>query len=126
MKNLKTSIALLVDPRAGRRRGRVAGIALARVVQRQGRPRWPDGRDEHDDARTHSSASARRRRQSQLRITLDQLLGEHAILAIQATQRGFAGGADFSAVAKQLDANSVAISKAIALGLRPGRRQRSS
>ncbi len=49
-----------------------------------------------------------------LRITLDRLLGEHAILAIQATQRGYAGGTDFPAVAKQLDANSVAISKAIA------------
>ena len=41
----------------------------------------------------------------QLRITLDQLLGEHAILAIQATQRGLAGGNDFPALAKQLDAN---------------------
>ena len=49
-----------------------------------------------------------------LRITLDRLLGEHAILAIQATQRGYSGGKDFPAVAKQLDANSVAISQAIA------------
>src|SRR6478609_7336787 len=49
-----------------------------------------------------------------LRITLDRLLGEHAILAIQATQRGYAGGKDFGAVAKQLDANSVALSQAIA------------
>ena len=49
-----------------------------------------------------------------LRVTLDQLLGEHALLAIQATQRGLVGGADFPALAKQLDANSVAISKAIA------------
>jgi hypothetical protein len=50
----------------------------------------------------------------QLRVALDQLLGEHALLAIQATQRGLVGGADFPAIAKQLDANSVAISKAIA------------
>jgi hypothetical protein len=49
-----------------------------------------------------------------LRITLDRLLGEHAVLAIQATQRGLVGGADFTAVATQLDANSVALSKAIA------------
>src|SRR4051794_4375337 len=49
-----------------------------------------------------------------LRITLDQLLGEHAILAIQATQRGFAGGKDFPDIAKQLDANSIALSQAIA------------
>jgi uncharacterized protein YccT (UPF0319 family) len=50
----------------------------------------------------------------QLRVALDELLGEHALLAIQATQRGLVGGADFSAIANQLDANSVAISKAIA------------
>jgi hypothetical protein len=49
-----------------------------------------------------------------LRITLDRLLGEHAILAIQATQRGLAGGKDIPAIAKQLDANSVALSQAIA------------
>jgi guanyl-specific ribonuclease Sa len=49
-----------------------------------------------------------------LRIALDRLLGEHAILAIQATQRGLAGGKDFPAIAKQLDANSVALSQAIA------------
>ena len=61
---------------------------------------------------THSSGAASSKA-LQLRITLDELLGEHALLAIQATQRGFAGGADFPALAKQLDANSVAISKAI-------------
>jgi len=49
-----------------------------------------------------------------LRITLDRLLGEHALLAIQATQRGHSGGADFDAVAKRLDANSVALSRAVA------------
>ena len=49
-----------------------------------------------------------------LRIALNNLLGEHAILAIQATQRGLVGGKDFPAVAAQLDKNSVAISQAIA------------
>jgi hypothetical protein len=48
-----------------------------------------------------------------LRVSLDRLLGEHALLAIHATQRGYEGGADFPALAKKLDANSVAISKAI-------------
>jgi len=67
-----------------------------------------DGHDmQMTSAKTSSKAVA-------LRITLDRLLGEHAILAIQATQRGYAGGKDFGAVAKQLDANSVAISQAIA------------
>ena len=60
---------------------------------------------------SHATASSKA---VQLRITLNQLLGEHAILAIKATQRGLVGGKDFPAVAKQLDANSVAISKAIA------------
>ena len=63
---------------------------------------------------THASSAVASSKAVQLRLTLDQLLGEHAILAIQATQRGYAGGADFNAVAKQLDANSVALSKAIA------------
>jgi len=49
-----------------------------------------------------------------LRVTLDQLLGEHALLAVSATQKGYDGSPDFNAVAKQLDANSVALSKAIA------------
>ena len=49
-----------------------------------------------------------------LQVTLDQLLGEHALLAASATQKGYDGSADFGAVAKQLDANSVASSKAIA------------
>jgi hypothetical protein len=48
-----------------------------------------------------------------LQVTLDQLLGEHALLAVSATQKGFDGSPDFAAVAAQLDANSVALSKAI-------------
>jgi hypothetical protein len=49
-----------------------------------------------------------------LEVAFDRLLGEHAELATWATQSGFAGGKNFPALAKQLDANSVAISKAIA------------
>jgi hypothetical protein len=48
-----------------------------------------------------------------LRVTLDNLLGEHALLAIWATQAGYSGGKNFPALAAQLDKNSVAISKAI-------------
>jgi hypothetical protein len=48
-----------------------------------------------------------------LRVTLDNLLGEHALLAIWATQAGYSGGKNLPALAKQLDKNSVAISKAI-------------
>ncbi len=50
---------------------------------------------------------------SDLRVTLDRLLGEHAILAMLATQKGYSGAPDFEAVAAALDANSVEISEAI-------------
>jgi hypothetical protein len=50
---------------------------------------------------------------SDLRSTLGTLLGEHAILAMAATQKGFDGDPDFEAAAAALDANSVAISEAI-------------
>lgn len=49
-----------------------------------------------------------------LRITLDNLLGEHAVLAMRATQAGYSGSKDFAAAAAALDKNSVALSKAIA------------
>lgn len=48
-----------------------------------------------------------------LRVTLDKLLGEHAALAMNATNAGVTGAASFPAIAKQLDRNSVALSKAI-------------
>ena len=41
------------------------------------------------------------------------MLGEHALLATWATQAGVTGGKNFPALAKQLDRNSVEISKAI-------------
>ena len=48
-----------------------------------------------------------------LRVTLGRLLGEHAILAMTATQKGFSGAKDFDAIAKALDANSVDLADAI-------------
>ena len=50
---------------------------------------------------------------SDLRVTLDRLFGEHAILAMLATQKGLSGDPDFEAIAGALDANSVDISEAI-------------
>jgi hypothetical protein len=50
---------------------------------------------------------------SDLRSTLETLLGEHAVLAMTATQKGLAGDPDFEAVAAALDANGVALSEAI-------------
>ena len=49
-----------------------------------------------------------------LRVTLDRLLGEHAALAMNATNLGFSGSKSFPAAAKSLDRNSVELSKAIA------------
>jgi hemoglobin-like flavoprotein len=48
-----------------------------------------------------------------LRVTLDNLLSEHATLAIIAMQKGVAGAPDFQAAANQLDQNSQALAKAI-------------
>ena len=48
-----------------------------------------------------------------LRVTLDRLLGEHAVLAMNATNLGYSGSKSFPAAAKALDRNSVALSKAI-------------
>ena len=50
---------------------------------------------------------------SDLRVTLDNLFGEHAVLAMNATDAGVTGSKSFPAAAKALDNNSVALSKAI-------------
>jgi len=51
---------------------------------------------------------------SDLRVTLDNLFGEHAVLAMNATNAGVSGSKAFPTAAKTLDDNSVALSKAIA------------
>ena len=92
MKNLKTSLVLL------------SILALAVVAAAPGAlrhspsPGSPSSMAGMRMSMTHSSSAVASSKAVQLRLTLDQLLGEHAILAIQATQRGYAGGADFNAV----------------------------
>src|SRR6187397_2411391 len=49
-----------------------------------------------------------------LRVQLDNLFGEHAVLAMNAMNAGVTGSKSFPAAAKALDNNSVALSKAIA------------
>jgi hypothetical protein len=49
-----------------------------------------------------------------LRSTLGTLLGEHALLAMFATQKGYSGDKDFDAIGAALDANSVDVAEAIA------------
>ena len=48
-----------------------------------------------------------------LRVTLNRLLGEHALLAIEATRKGYDGERDFKAAATSLDKNSVELAGAI-------------
>ena len=48
-----------------------------------------------------------------LRVALDRLLGEHAMLAVFAMQKGAQGGKDFNAIAAALDENTVALGDAI-------------
>ncbi|HET7448977.1 MAG TPA: hypothetical protein VFJ78_00130 [Gaiellaceae bacterium] len=90
MKNLKTSLALL------------AILALAVVAT-------ASGHSSQDRMHMQHSATTA----ADLRVTLDNLLGEHALLAIWATQAGYSGQKSFPAIAAQLDKNSVAISTAI-------------
>jgi hypothetical protein len=48
-----------------------------------------------------------------LRLTLDRLLAEHALLATFAMQKGLDGSEDFKAIAAALDANTVDLGNAI-------------
>jgi hypothetical protein len=61
----------------------------------------------------HTAAAATSSPAADLRVTLDTLLGEHALLAVSATQKGYDGAPDFEAAAAALDANAVEVSEAI-------------
>ncbi len=94
MKNLKTSLALL------------SILALAVVATAAGRTHGSGMHMKMSSAKSPTTAT-------DLRVTLDNLLGEHALLAIWTTQAGYSWQKSFPALAAQLDRNSVAISKAI-------------
>jgi hypothetical protein len=68
-------------------------------------------------------ASAATLSKADLRATLDRLFGQHAVLAMNATNAGVRGSKSFPSVAKALDRNSVALSKAVAsiYGAKAGR-----
>jgi hypothetical protein len=63
---------------------------------------------------THSGTTHAAMTAADLRVALDNLFGEHAVLAMNATNAGITGSKSFPAAAKALDNNSVALSKAIA------------
>lgn len=60
---------------------------------------------------------------SDLRVTLDRLFGEHAILAIQAMRTGYDGSPDFKPAAAQLDRNTVDLGYAVGLVYGAGARK---
>ncbi len=60
-----------------------------------------------------TATSAKQVTAADLRVTLDRLLGEHAVLAMNATNLGVTGSKAFPAGAKALDRNSVELSQAI-------------
>jgi len=101
VKNLKMSMALLS----------ILALAVAAAASGALRPSSArhDGMQMSQMSQMRSATTA-----AELRVTLDNLLGEHALLAIWATQAGYSGQKNFPALAGQLDRNSVAISKAIA------------
>jgi hypothetical protein len=106
VKNLKTSLALLSILALA-----VVAVASGAIGRTSSAPSAsaPSHEGMQMSMSQSSAASA-----ADLRVTLDNLLGEHALLAIWATQAGYSGSKSFPALAAQLDKNSVAISKAIA------------
>ncbi len=66
---------------------------------------------DHEMKMTHTATATTA---ADLRVTLDNLFGEHAVLAMNATNAGVSGSKSFPAAAATLDKNSVALSKAIA------------
>jgi hypothetical protein len=67
------------------------------------------GMGDHTDATAAGTTTPA----ADLRVTLNTLLGEHAVLAMIATQKGLDGAPDFEAAAAALDENAVAVSEAI-------------
>jgi hypothetical protein len=99
MKDVKRSAALLA----------IFAIAVAAVVAGA----FGRNASAHDGMHMSMKTAAGSKAET-VRVSLNRLLGEHALLATQATDAGYSGSKSFPAVAKQLDKNSVAISKAIA------------
>jgi hypothetical protein len=83
----------------------VAGLLVAAAFAASSRPTMSHSM--HMQATSKLTAA-------DLRVKLDNLFGEHAVLAMNATNAGVSGSKAFPAAAKALDNNSVALSKAIA------------
>ncbi|MDQ3823641.1 MAG: hypothetical protein M3321_10440 [Actinomycetota bacterium] len=94
----------------------VSAVAVAATRTGDGTAGTSSIHDHQSHAGAMSAGAAQRcntRAAANLRVTLDRLLGEHALLAIAATQRGLQGGKEFPAIAAKLDENSVQLGNAI-------------
>lgn len=95
----------------------VAAVAIAATAMGMG------GNDSKAAMPTQRHAMAATDGGTELRVTLDRLLGEHAKLAINATRKGYDGDKDFAASAAALDRNSVELANVI--GSAYGRKARN-
>jgi hypothetical protein len=90
----------------------LAAAALAAAVAALGALAAGDAKPSAQAA-PHAHTVLTATKASDLRVTLNRLLGEHVYLAVAATQSGYSGQKDFPALAKALDRNSVAVADAI-------------
>src|SRR6476646_9975151 len=87
----------------------VAGLLVAAAFAASSRPAMSHSMNMNMNMHASSKLTA-----ADLRVKLENLFGEHAVLAMNATNAGVSGSKAFPAAAKALDNNSVALSKAIA------------
>ena len=91
----------------------VAAGALATAVIASSQPSRSQSMGTHESMHAMHASPATLSKED-LRVTLDRLFGQHAVLAMNATNAGVKGSKSFPAVAKALDRNSVALSQAVA------------
>ena len=91
----------------------IAAVAAASVGVIAATAGTSPSTDEAMTAMPQHSQASQASPAADLRVTLDRLLGEHAALAMNATNLGYSGSKSFPAAAKSLDRNSVDLSKAI-------------
>jgi hypothetical protein len=94
----------------------ILGVTAAAAVlafAAMGGTSWSSTLRGHDHAKHAHGRTAATITSSDLRALLGKQFGEHAALAMNATNAGFAGSKAFPSIAAALDRNSVAISKSI-------------
>jgi hypothetical protein len=92
----------------------LAAIAVSGLLVAGALAATSSGKADHDMTGMTMTSTQKTMTAADLRVALDNLFGEHAVLAMNATNAGVTGSKSFPAAAKALDNNSVALSKAIA------------